>query len=381
MSRLRRMLWRSAFQLTGGLTVEGALPDGPCVVVANHGSHADTAALLAALPARPGPRVAAAADYWFTGGWRARVCRWLSGGFPVRRTGGGSADLAAAADLLRAGHSVVVFPEGTRSRDGDVGDFHSGAVRLAAAAGVPVVPVGLRGTRSVLPPHGRLHRSRVAVAIGGPVRGGSLADVRAAVVELASRPIPEMPPSRLFAGAARLASRRTGLAVCFAWAAAEAVSWPILPEFALAALVVVAPRRAPRLALAAAAGSVAGGLVAYSLGAVGVQPPAPMTSPRMHAAAAQQLAADGPSALRHQPFNGVPYKVYGVAAGRAREPLAPYVGWSLAVRGGRIVGVGLLLALVGLAGRRFFSRWYSAYLAWFAATFSALLRQVAAGWS
>jgi 1-acyl-sn-glycerol-3-phosphate acyltransferase len=381
MSRLRRTLWRSAFRLTGGLTVEGALPDGPCVVVANHGSHADTAALLAALPARPGPRVAAAADYWFSRGWRARVCRWLSGGFPVRRAGGGSADLAAAADLLRAGHPVVVFPEGTRSRDGGVGDFHSGALRLAATAGVPVVPVGLRGTRSVLPPHGRLHRSRVAVVIGAPLHDATVADVRAAVVDLASGPVTAAPPSRLFSAAARLASRRTGLALCFAWAAAEAVSWPILPEFALAVLAVAAPRRAPRLALMAAAGSIAGGLVAYSLGAAGAQPPAPLTSPRMHAEAAQQLAADGPRALRHQPFNGIPYKVYGVAAGRAHAPLAPYVGWSLAARGSRIVGVGLLLALAGLAGRRFFRRWYAAYLAWFTATFSALLRQVAAGWS
>lgn len=381
MSRLRRTLWRSAFRLTGGLTVEGVLPSGPCVVVANHSSHADTAALLAALPARPGLRVAAAADYWFSRGWRARVCRWLVGGFPVRRSGGGSADLAAAADLLRAGHPVVVFPEGTRSRDGAVGEFHSGALRLAAAAGVPVVPVGLRGTRSVLPPHGRLRRARVIVSIGEPLHNPSADQARSAVEHLLTRPLAPVPASRLFTAATRIASRRTGIAVCFAWAAAEAVSWPILPEFALAVLVVAAPRRAPRLALAAAAGSVVGGVVAYSVGAVGWQPPAPLTSPRMHTTAAAQLAEEGPRAVRHQPFNGIPYKVYGVAAGRAHEPLPAYVGWSLVARGGRIVGTGLLLALAGVAGRRLLTRWYAAYLAWFTATFSALLRQVAAGWS
>ena len=130
------------------------LPPGPCVIVANHSSHADTAALIAALPARRQPAVAAAADYWFRGGVRPAICRALCAAFPVRRSGGGSADLAAAARLLAAGHDVIVFPEGTRSRDGQTGDFHRGAARLAAAAGAPLVPAGISGTRTLLPPGG-----------------------------------------------------------------------------------------------------------------------------------------------------------------------------------------------------------------------------------
>jgi 1-acyl-sn-glycerol-3-phosphate acyltransferase len=170
----RWALWRAIFALTGSLRVHGAaaLPSGPCVIVANHCSHADTAALVAALPARRKPAVAAAADYWFRGGLRPRICRALCAAFPVRRTGGGSADLAAAARLLAAGRDVIVFPEGTRSRDGRTGDFHRGAARLAAAAGVPLVPVGISGTRTLLPPGGvgrRPRRTAVIVRIGTPV--------------------------------------------------------------------------------------------------------------------------------------------------------------------------------------------------------------------
>jgi 1-acyl-sn-glycerol-3-phosphate acyltransferase len=170
----RKTLWRTVFTLTGGLRVHGAaaLPAGPCVIVANHRSHADTAALIAALPARRQPAVAAAADYWFRGALRPGICRALCAAFPVRRVGGGSADLAAAARLLVAGHDVIVYPEGTRSRDGQTGDFHRGAARLAAAAGVPLVPSGISGTGTLLPPDGTTRRPRraaVIVRIGVPV--------------------------------------------------------------------------------------------------------------------------------------------------------------------------------------------------------------------
>ncbi|MGD0700977.1 MAG: lysophospholipid acyltransferase family protein [Trebonia sp.] len=170
----RQALWRAVLAVTGGLRVYSAdtLPAGPCVIVANHRSHADTAALLAAVPARRQPAVAAAADYWFRGGVRPGICRVLCAAFPVRRSGGGSADLAAAVRLLAAGRDVIVFPEGTRSRDGRTGDFHRGAARLAAAAGVPLVPAGLRGTGTLLPPGGSASRPRrvvVIVRFGTPV--------------------------------------------------------------------------------------------------------------------------------------------------------------------------------------------------------------------
>ena len=217
----RRVLWRAVLSLTGGLRVHGAaeLPPGPCLIVANHSSHADTAALIAALPAWRKPVVAAAADYWFRGGFRPAICRALCAAFPVRRSGGGSADLAAATRLLAAGHDVIVFPEGTRSRDGQIGDFRRGAARLAAAAGAPLVPAGISGTRALLPPGpgraagrgcaggpgcasgpGRPRRAVVTVRFGAPVFVGPVfadlagaldnatAEARERVVALATGP-------------------------------------------------------------------------------------------------------------------------------------------------------------------------------------------------
>ena len=179
----RRTLWRAVLTLTGGVRVTGRPTSGPCVIVANHSSHADTAALLAAIPARRRPAVAAAADYWFTRPGRRLLCRATCAAFPVRRGGGGSADLAAAALLLAAGRDVVVFPEGTRSRDGSPGHFHTGAVRLARDAGVPVVPVRIEGTGILLPVHGRPHRARIRVHFEAPVDASGPEDAVAALTE------------------------------------------------------------------------------------------------------------------------------------------------------------------------------------------------------
>lgn len=189
----RKALWRTVFSLSGGLRVHGAsaLPSGPCVIVANHRSHADTVALLAAVPARRRPAVAAAADYWFCGGARPWICQALCAAFPVRRAGGGSADLAAAARLLAAGRDVIVFPEGTRSRDGRTGEFHRGAARLAAAAARRAAP---RWNSPVRP-------SRERVPSGKTITSRPAASSRAAAARSA------LPPP----------ARRTGNAAHSAW--------------------------------------------------------------------------------------------------------------------------------------------------------------------
>ena len=206
----RTLLWRTVFALTGGLRVRGAagLPAGPCVIVANHSSHADTAALIAALPAARRPAVAAAADYWFRDGPRSRICQALCGAFPVRRAGGGSADLAAAAGLLAAGRDVIVFPEGTRSRDGTIGEFHRGAARLAAAAGVPLLPAGISGTSALLPPGGsaaRIADGSEASSVGGSEARIAARPRRAAVTVSFGDPLDAAAPGVLAEARARVA--------------------------------------------------------------------------------------------------------------------------------------------------------------------------------
>lgn len=171
-SVLRHWLWRTVCAASGGLTVRGQWrTTGGCVVVANHSSHADTAVLLAALPASARPVFGAAADYWFDVPARRFVATSLAGILPVRRSGDGNyaALLAAAGPALKAGRTVVIYPEGTRSTDGAIGEFRSGAIRLARDCGVPIVPVAIAGTADVLPKDGRYSPAPMHVHVGAPV--------------------------------------------------------------------------------------------------------------------------------------------------------------------------------------------------------------------
>ena len=194
---LRHWLWRTVCALSGGLTVTGKWRvSGGCIVVANHSSHADTAVLLAALPASAQPVFGAAADYWFDVPVRRLVATSLIGVLPVRRSGdSGYADLLAAVrPALRAGRTVVIYPEGTRSTDGTIAEFRSGAVRLARECGVPLVPVAVMGTADVLPKGGRFSPAPMQVRIGEPIdaNDASAPQLREQVMALRDNRLPEM---------------------------------------------------------------------------------------------------------------------------------------------------------------------------------------------
>ncbi|BCO10863.1 1-acyl-sn-glycerol-3-phosphate acyltransferase [Desulfolithobacter dissulfuricans] len=78
--------------------------------------------------------------------------------------------LNQAAEQIAAGTSVIIFPEGTRSPDGRLQPFKTGAALLAIKSGVPVVPIGFNGTHRVLPKHKLLARSGdVVLRIGKPI--------------------------------------------------------------------------------------------------------------------------------------------------------------------------------------------------------------------
>jgi len=159
---------------------------GPVLLVANHSSHLDTAVLMATLPPSRRRRTAVAvADYFFDSWWRAGASAVVFaalpipnseetlGGTPAEILGGTSAEILGGtsaeilggtpAQLAAAGWSVIVYPEGTRSCDGFVGAFQPSAFALAIAEGVPIVPVGLRGTYAAMP----RGRSWPALAGGG----------------------------------------------------------------------------------------------------------------------------------------------------------------------------------------------------------------------
>lgn len=121
--------------------------EGPVLIASTHCSHADSMALGAALQ-RP---------VYFLGDERLAnwpvLGRWLPrlGMVRVKRGQGDTHALAAVRGLLAQGHAVVVYPEGSRSRDGRVHRLRSGVSRVAAAAEVPVVPAAVAGTFDVWP--------------------------------------------------------------------------------------------------------------------------------------------------------------------------------------------------------------------------------------
>lgn len=337
------------------MTVTGPRPTGGCVVVANHSSHADAAALLAAMPASSRPMVAAAQDYWFADAWHHAVARGLMGAFPVRRNGGGMADLMGVRSALANGRAVVLFPEGTRSRNGDVAEFHSGAFRLAAAAGVPVVSVALTGTSRLLPVAGIPRPTRVTVSFGEALdcAGTDVATVaRERICEMHETAPTQRPDSMLRRRVATFAESGTGVLVAFLWGLCEAVFWPLLPELLLAVLIKASPRSGLRLALAAVLGSLVGVAGSWTLARHGLAVLQPLTTPLIRAHVTDSLATNGVAGILGQAFSGIPIKVYASGAGSAGLPLAPVLLAALAVRGLRIGASALLMMAVAQATRR-----------------------------
>lgn len=183
-------------------SVEGweALPEAirsgrqPVVFMPNHGSLLDPPFVLAALPLHPvfiakkeirliplvGWAVACAGMIYIDRGSRERAV----------------ASLKRAAQEVRAGKSVVIFPEGTRTRNGALLPFKKGGFHLAADAGVPIVPVGLLGAFEVLPKGTfLLSPGRIRVRVGEPIllgdhedREALIAVVRARIETLAREP-------------------------------------------------------------------------------------------------------------------------------------------------------------------------------------------------
>lgn len=142
----------------------------PAILTPTHASHLDVSALRLALGPSHRRRLApaAAADYFSRSHVRWFFAAWL-GSFPFVRAA--SADSIAAAEaLLAKGWSVIVFPEGTRSRSGELGAFRPGVGLIAKRSGRQVLPVRILGTWDVLPPGARRpRRGHVEVRFGRPL--------------------------------------------------------------------------------------------------------------------------------------------------------------------------------------------------------------------
>lgn len=157
--------------------LENLQPGTSYVFASNHVSFADIWVLFAVLP---GSVRFVAKKELLSVPFFGRAVR-ASGQIPIDRTNLRDAFAAydAAAVAIRGGLSAIVFAEGTRSRDGSLREFKKGPFVLAIAAGAPVVPVHLQGTREILPPGGwwvRPGRVRVKIAAPVPTEGLSYED-------------------------------------------------------------------------------------------------------------------------------------------------------------------------------------------------------------
>lgn len=154
----------------------------PFLVCPSHASHFDFSAVRLALRSRHRQRIAAAVamDYFTVSRVRWFFAAWL-GAFPFNRSGHGGHDtIDDALALLASGWSVLVFPEGTRSRTGEMGPFRPGIGLIATKSGRQVLPVRIVGIHRVLPPGSWLpHRARVEVRFGEPLRAHDGEDARA----------------------------------------------------------------------------------------------------------------------------------------------------------------------------------------------------------
>jgi 1-acyl-sn-glycerol-3-phosphate acyltransferase len=138
-------------------------PTRPQLLVANHSGLHDILSLAAHLPIQF--RWVAKKSLFrvpFMGWHMSR-----SGYIPIDRENPREAarSIIAAAKIIQGGVTAIAFPEGTRSRNGDLGEFHSGAFALALRTGAPLVPVTLEGSYRVIQPKTRRVNPGVIIRI------------------------------------------------------------------------------------------------------------------------------------------------------------------------------------------------------------------------
>jgi 1-acyl-sn-glycerol-3-phosphate acyltransferase len=174
---LRQVLLFPLLQVFAPMRVEGIehlQGEGPYIFAANHSSHLDTPLILAALPTslRLRIQVAAAADYFFTNPLKGALVKYFLNAFAFQRKGPGrDTCLERPCQLLSQQYHLLIFPEGTRSRDGRLHPFKWGVGKLAIAGPYTVIPTYIEGAYEVFPKGARWPRRRqVVVRFGAPLR-------------------------------------------------------------------------------------------------------------------------------------------------------------------------------------------------------------------
>lgn len=166
-------LWGRWLCVLNGIdvTIEGlehVRPDQPQIFMANHQSFFDIFALDGFLPVQLRWVAKSSLFHIPFVGWAMRA----AGSIPVDRGNRKNAYQAFLATIakLKAGNSIVIFPEGTRSVDGTIGPFKKGGPLLSVRSGAPLVPVTLVGTRSIIKKgSGIIKPGRIQIVISPPL--------------------------------------------------------------------------------------------------------------------------------------------------------------------------------------------------------------------
>lgn len=170
-----KVLFKNYFDLS--VSTQGRFPaSGAFIIAANHCSHADTGAVISALSLVLGVKesqklhVLGARDYFFD----SPIKSWFFSTFlnvvPIERHEASLAGLRTVKSILSRGEPILIFPEGTRSRNGRMQEFKPGLGLIAWELDVPVLPTYIEGTFQVMP-KGKLFpgHSPVRVVFGDPI--------------------------------------------------------------------------------------------------------------------------------------------------------------------------------------------------------------------
>lgn len=170
LSPVFKTLWRVKVQ---GL--EHVPATGGAIFCPNHTSVIDSFFLPLVLPRR----ITFVGKAEYMDSWKTRHIFPALGMIPIDRSGGSASERAlnTAARVLEDGQFFGIYPEGTRARDGKLHRGHTGPARLALRTGVPIIPVGIIGTREIQPPDAKLPKpfKSAEVRFGRPINVGHYA--------------------------------------------------------------------------------------------------------------------------------------------------------------------------------------------------------------
>jgi len=145
---------------------------GPVIFIANHQSHLDAPDIIKVLPrkVRTKTSVAAAKDYIFGNRATGLLARMTFNAFPIDRHGNIDESLTNIGKFLDKGNSVLIFPEGRRTRTGEMQEFKHAIGVVAPEMGVPIIPIKISGNYDILPRKQHLpKRGKTTITIGEPI--------------------------------------------------------------------------------------------------------------------------------------------------------------------------------------------------------------------